>query len=967
MSNPAIAAAAGNNVSIPNVLLKAFFRSRAGLNICHLNAGSVRPKIDLVRDVFENSGAHVVILGETWFKSYVSNKSVEISGYELLRNDRAMRRSGGIAAYVKVGINYKVVLKSINLKTEYLFFEVIFPNSKILVGAVYKAPDVDEIAELDDVLSELTSDYEDIILAGDFNQNLLSVSRGQCVDCVRIKCSNCRFYDVMCKYSLLSVGDSPTHYPPGRNPSQIDYFLTNSHHKVMFYNQISSGLSAHDILAMTYACELGDGRDRTKLIRKLDRIDRDELIRDALRADWQSVYGAESVDDVMVSFNSVLQRLLDRHSPEIMVPVAPKSVNSVKKWMTDDIRRAVIERDVSYSYYKLDPTDEKLEEYRVLRNRVTQLIRTAKFRFFKPWFDERLGCKRVWNNLRSLGIVSSKKDCVKPNFTASEYNSYLSTPVEDFSSVPLVTLPPTRPRVQLSDAIFSFSFRNVSQSEVSLSIMKVKSNAVGLDGIPISFVRMILPVLLPVVTYVFNQMLMRSVFPRLWKAAKVLPVHKRTTTFSLKDFRPISILPALSKAFEKLAKAQIVEYLDEHQLLNPCQSGFRANHSTTSALLKVTDDVLRGFERRKVTLLLLHDFTKAFDSVDHCLLRRKLVERFRFSKLAVKLVSSYLSDRVQCVQIEDGRSTFLPVRVGVPQGSVLGPLLFSMFINDLPDVLRHSRPHLFADDFQNYVQSLVDDSALAECVANLNEDLMSISSWAMRNKLLLNCSKLQAVLLSDRSASIVLNDVLMNGVKVEFASGVKNLGLRMSADFTWESQCNQIVSKVYAVLRSLSVNRSLIPVKARVGLVKSLLLPHFIYCDAVFFDGLTASDRKVLERAFNACLRFAFNLKKRQSVRGYEDKILGCGLMQYLSQHTLAFIHGLILRKAPGYLFSKVRMLRSSRTFGISVPLAVTRRAHDSLFVSGVARYNLLPVRVKRAGTMDTFRGLCHDHVRRGS
>lgn len=268
-------AAAGRSVCIPNVLLKTFFRSKVGLNICHVNAGSIRPKIDQFRDVFEDSEVHVIIAGETWFKSYVTNRSVEVSGYELLRNDRSLRRSGGVAVYVKKGITAKVILKSQSLKTEYVFFEIIFPSSKILIGAVYKAPDVDEISDLDLVLSELSGDYEDVILAGDFNQNLLFSSKGQCPDCVRIKCSNCRFFDLICKYSMRTVGDSPTHYPPDPNcnPSQIEYFLVNNFRKVMFYNQVSTGLSAHDVLAMAYACEIGGEDVETKIVRKLDRVD----------------------------------------------------------------------------------------------------------------------------------------------------------------------------------------------------------------------------------------------------------------------------------------------------------------------------------------------------------------------------------------------------------------------------------------------------------------------------------------------------------------------------------------------------------------------------------------------------------------------------------------------------------------------------------------------------------------------
>ncbi len=225
------------------------------------------------------------------------------------------------------------------------------------------------------------------------------------------------------------------------------------------------------MLVMTYACGIDAGSGKTKLIRKLDAIDQDRLIGDALSVDWRSVYGALCVNVMMSNLNSILLRLLDAHAPEVEVPLSTKSANSVKRWMTDDIRRAVIERDVSYAHYKLNPSDDRLAAYRALRNRVTQIVRTTKCRFYETWFDKRLGCKKVWDNLRSLGIVSSKRDCVKPAFTADEFNLYLSSAVEDFSTVPSV-LPAIRPRLSIGDALFSF--RNVSQLELAESIMKVK-------------------------------------------------------------------------------------------------------------------------------------------------------------------------------------------------------------------------------------------------------------------------------------------------------------------------------------------------------------------------------------------------------------------------------------------------------------------------------------------------------------
>lgn len=226
---------------------------------------------------------------------------------------------------------------------------------------------------------------------------------------------------------------------------------------------------------------------------------------------------------------------------------------------------------------------------------------------------------------------------------------------------------------------------------------------------------------------------------------------------------------------------------------------------------------------------------------------------------------------------------------------------------------------------------------------------------------------MQAVLISYRQNAVRLPDILINGRKVEFASSVVNLGLHFDDKLSWRLQCNHIVSKVYSGLRSLYPNCNLVPVNARINLLKSLLIPHFTYGDVVFFDGLNAECRKSLERAFNACVRYAFGLRKRRSIRGYADKILGCDLFQYLRYHTLTFVQNVILRKVPIYLHSKLYRSRSDRTFNYNVRRISLSRTHNSLFASGIARYNSLPVVVKRSSTISAFRSLCCKHICRRS
>lgn len=346
----------------------------------------------------------------------------------------------------------------------------------------------------------------------------------------------------------------------------------------------------------------------------------------------------------------------------------------------------------------------------------------------KSYFSKKFGSvapsRKLWSSLRQLGFLKDS-ECAIPPFTADELNEHFVSRAT-YSDFPRVINVSHAPLLHSSQRTAPFSFSNVFGPEAKAAVNNVKSNSVGLDYVPISFIKLLLLIVLPSILLIFNSVITKSFFPKSWKTAKVLPRHKCSRTYSLDDYRSISILPSLSKVLEKALKWQISDHLKEHDLLFKFQSGFRPNHSTTSTLLQITNDIRNNMSRNVATVLLLLDFSKTFDSVSHSLLAGKLVSQFGFSSYAEKLVSSYLSGRSQLVSFNGFQSQLCEVNCGLPQGSVLGPVFVSMFINDLPDSLNHCKSHLFADDFQLY-KSVHEDNVLAD-VHLLKMDLSAISA-----------------------------------------------------------------------------------------------------------------------------------------------------------------------------------------------------------------------------------------------
>ena len=208
---------------------------------------------------------------------------------------------------------------------------------------------------------------------------------------------------------------------------------------------------------------------------------------------------------------------------------------------------------------------------------------------------------------------------------------------------------------------------------------------------------------------------------------------------SLSDYRPISVLPVLSKVYERIILTQLCSYIEICSLYNDTQSGFRKGHSTTTILLKLRDDIRKAMNKSEVTLSILIDYSKAFDTIDHGILIERL-QKMNFGHNSIKIICNYLTDRFQYVQIEDKKSNLLPMFFGVPQGSILGPVLFNLYVAELADRI-NSTAIQYADDTTIYRHCKLRD--IKPCIDSLEEDLQQLSLWSNDNNLLFNCDKLQ--------------------------------------------------------------------------------------------------------------------------------------------------------------------------------------------------------------------------------
>ena len=314
----------------------------------------------------------------------------------------------------------------------------------------------------------------------------------------------------------------------------------------------------------------------------------------------------------------------------------------------------------------------------------------------------------------------------------------------------------------------------------------------GYDNLPVSLIKPIADHLASPLTHIINTGIAENTFHQQWKIGKVTPIPKTEQSTTPDQFRPVTVLPILSKIFERLMAKQIVDYIDQHQIYKQTQSGFRKRHSTETLLMKIRDDIVGAMNKGEVTLVAFLDYSKAFDTVDYKTLLTKL-RKIGFSNKAALLMLSYLSDRRQFVQIDDKKSDYGKVLFGVPQGSILGPILFNLYTVDLQENVDGGSTNQYADDTTIYEHCK--SRNIPTAIINLNQRLDQLQQWSTANNLAFNNKKTKIMLLST-SRMAQLHDltnpdhatfhIYHTDQLIERVPVYKLLGIQFDENLNWE-------------------------------------------------------------------------------------------------------------------------------------------------------------------------------------
>lgn len=582
-----------------------------------------------------------------------------------------------------------------------------------------------------------------------------------------------------------------------------------------------------------------------------------------------------------------------------------------------------------------------------MRNTVNDTVAKEK----KCYLEHRInivGKNNIFKELNALGVTFKTRNTTIPDSLSSPdemNNFFLSASKLNFT--PSSDLINTYRNSKFCNVTDLMEFVFVRESDICKVIDSLKSNVSGYDGISLSLIKYSAPVILPIITHIINFCIGHNLFPDTWKISVIQPLPKIKNPIEYKDIRPISILPTLSKILEKVMAMQIRSHLDKYNIIPPTQSGFRKGYSCGTALLGVIDDIITDLDNDKFSLLILLDFSKAFDTLNHELLL-SILQYIGLSHSAVNTLRSYLVNRVQIVKINDEYSNPGDITCGVPQGSILGPLLFTIYTSVFVNCIRYCHYHLYADDTQLYYSFTKNNVHQAN--QKINADLNNFTDVATKHSLTINPNKSKMILFGKTSnvnlRTEVINklDIRIKGNKLEYTESAKNLGLIIDYKLRFREHIKRQIQKAYMNLKVIYSCRHYINFKTKILLCELLVLSNFSYLDTVYGPCVDTNDARRVQVVQNSCLRLIYGIRRRKRISHKLKCIPWLNMEKRRYLHSACLFHKIIKLKSPPYLYNKIKFRTDIHNINIRRKDELSVPVHKHSFFERSFSYNVCKV-----------------------
>lgn len=901
--------------------------SDSKLKFFYLNIRSYNKNFDLllVHLSLIKTKFDIIILGETWLGN--SGGGMHLEGFTFFSTSKGANRCDGVIVYVSESVNASV--REVELGGVFgLSLDFAYQTKQFNILAIYRTHDTD----LDHFSSALEQYYsvmarhKTYALIGDVNANLLIPDN-----------KTERYLDLLYDLGFMCGIDKPTRVTSDSQTCIDHIFIRHNTFNNIKTAIVETSITDHYSIIMEIC--LGMGKNKTVDGSKhRSTIDKEALSKRISECDWNSVLETENVNTSSALFMDKIRDCVQR-SEKLVNPI--QRYVPIKPWISTGIVRSIRRRDKLSKRVKTEPFNLELKNYFIAyRNRLNIIIRQSKINFYRNKINEsKNNPKQFWQIINELAGKQTKKgEFPMEAHTADRrqnLNNNLSKQVADdfnnfFAEVgsDLARQIDTGGDLVVNDQHFKseaeFTLKTIDELELLNYINSLRGgSAPGYDSISADFLKQNFKTLGRPLLHIINGSIKSGEFPAPFKIAKVIPIFKSKDITDKTNFRPISLLSVFTKVLEKIVKDQLTDFLNLNNLLAECQYGFRTSKNITDALFNLNTDINNAISKNKRSMLLFLDLAKAFDTVDRSILLKKL-ELIGVRQTALKWFGSYLSNRKQFVTINGTNSDQRNIDYGVIQGSTLGPVLFLIYINNMPKINITGKLYLFADDSAIFFED-TDWNKLTDKITN---DLTVIKKWFDQNCLTLNVSKTKCLPISLRNAGGYMKEMKLHACDninnqtcschvIEYVSSYKYLGVIFDSKLTWKehitSTNNRLRKLVYA-FKQLS----------EILTLKEIRTSYFAYAQSIIEGGIIAwggtfkTNLQSLLVTQKAILKAALRKDRRYP----SDEIFN--EMQVLDVRQL-FVKTLLnnMHKNFNTIFSNLQHeygTRSARNFGISIP-----------------------------------------------
>lgn len=915
--------------------------SSESITVCFFNARSLVNKLPQFQSLVLSLNYDVICVTETWLTDLIFDQEILPSNYIIHRNDRKSR-GGGVLIATKSSIHATSFSNPDHLEIVSLLLHLHVPLALCCIY-IPPTPDSSYIANLITYISEdVSSHCKDIVLLGDFNMPDIDWSTLSSSSHLSVS-----FCDFIFDLNLSQLIDKPTH----TKGNILDLILTNSCHRITNIN-ISPPKnilnSDHSIIDFSLSHSVTPhSKVLPQYVFDFPKADYNGLCSFLMDINYSPLLSSDDVNFIWSSLKSIIYSGMNLYVPKVRL-----RRYQYPSWFTPELRHLSKCLRTTRKRVSKHPSVYQQHKLSQLEGELHSKILAAKSSHEANLIHSFAGKynNKIYDYIRSLSSDNSIPSQVVFNSSAaasdfdraSLFNKFFHSvfTTSSYCLPPIETLP--LPPVTIDNV-------SISQLDVLNALESLDaSKAMGIDGIPPKLLKHCSLALYIPVHHLFSVSLTKHVIPCEWKCHSITPIHKSGDKSQVTNYRPISLLCIMSKVLERLVYNDLNKFIIQNNIISCSQFGFRQGHSTNQQLLLFLHKVHQSLNNKENCDVIYLDFRKAFDSVPHNELLTKLWT-IGITGNCWYWIREYLSGRSQQVCVNGCHSSSLPVISGVPQGSILGPLLFLLYVNNLPNQVLHSTPYLFADD----TKCLKSVSSSSDSL-QLQQDLDNLTAWSADWKLSFN--ELKCILLSfqpNNSSNYQLaptpttSQYQINGHRITSRLQHKDLGVVMSHDLSWTNHLTSITNQAYKKLgllrRSFS---SVTSVSAKKSLYLSLIRSQLIYCSQVWRPHLV-KDIKLLENVQRRATKFILN----DYTSDYKTRLLKLQLLPLSMIYELNDICFLIKSiKQPSSSFNILKYIsfshnntRSGSFLKLVQPLVLNTRHKHFFFIRITRLWNSLP------------------------